>query len=127
MKPELAPTEIFVLHVVSSMDGGDLKEIFQRVKQEKDWKIKTVGTLLFRLSEKGYITKTKIDRRIIYKPKLSTFQIVESVLNKLFGSTLTQNPGPLVAYLLNVQEKRLNKKEKDLLQSLLDHSDDVGS
>lgn len=114
---ELTPAEIWLLNVLYELGEGDIYAILDHIANEKDWKYTTVQTMIHHMCDKGYVLREKDGRRFIYKPTKTRSKMFESVLNKLFGTSLKEDPLPLVDYLMNI--KKLSDKDEKTLKKML--------
>ncbi|MBN2327177.1 MAG: BlaI/MecI/CopY family transcriptional regulator [Candidatus Omnitrophica bacterium] len=115
---DLSPSEIYVLNIIYELGSADIYEILNRVANEKKWKYTTVLTLATRLFDKGHLEKRKVSKRYVYSPKFSRFDSFRMIMDRLFGTTLLNDPSPMINYL--IRSKKLTKKEQKLLQELLE-------
>lgn len=115
---DLSPSEIYLLSIIYELGKADIYEILNRVSSEKNWKYTTVLTLATRLFDKGHLNKSKSGKRYIYTPKISRFDSFRLIMDRLFGTTLLNEPSPLINYLIS--SKKLTRKEQKMLRDLLD-------
>jgi predicted transcriptional regulator len=115
---DLTPLEIWFLNVVYEMGEGDIHQILDRVRSEKDWKYTTVMTIASRLCEKGYLKRIKQSRRYVYMPNFSRRQLFKNIMDYLFGDSMLVDPSPLVSYMGNI--KKLSQREKQELKTIID-------
>ena len=114
---ELTPAEIWLLSSLYELDEADIYAVLDHIKGEKDWKYTTVQTMIHHMCDKGYIVRKKVGRRFIYTPTKTRSKMFESVITKLFGGSLKQDPTPLVDYLLNI--RKLKPRDEKILKNLL--------
>ena len=104
---DLSPSEIYLLNIIYELGKADIYEILNRVSSEKNWKYTTVLTLATRLFDKGHLNKYKVSKRYVYTPKFSRFDSFRLIMDRLFGTTLLNDPSPMINYL--IKSKRLSK------------------
>ncbi len=122
-KKDLSPSEIYLLNIIYELGNADIYELMNRVFAEKKWKYTTVLTLATRLYDKGHLEKTKAGKRYIYSPKFSRFDSFRLVMDRLFGTTLLNDPSPMINYL--IRSKRLSKQDQKMLRDLLNEDADA--
>ncbi len=108
----LSPSEIYVLSLIYELGQADIYEILERASSEKKWAYTTVLTMVSRMFEKGYLTKNKQGKRFIYLPKFSKNESFRIILDRFFGTTLLDDPSPIIEYL--TLSKKLKKAKKML-------------
>lgn len=113
---DISPSEIYVLSVIYELGRADIYEILERIASEKKWAYTTVLTLATRLFEKGHLEKVKKGKRYVYSPKLSRFDSFRLIMDRLFGTTLLNDPNPMINYL--IKSDKLSKKEQKMLRDL---------
>lgn len=114
---ELSPAEIYVLSIIYELGSADIYEILERIAPEKEWKYTTVLTLATRLFDKGHLEKRKQGKRYIYSPKLTRYDSFRLIMDRLFGTTLLNDPSPMINYL--IRSKKLSKQDQKMLRELL--------
>ena len=92
-------------------------EVAERVPQDRGWSIRTVKTMLSRLSAKGVLVHEEDGRRYLYRPAVAREDYVAQesgrLLDRLFGGRLT----PLVAHL--AERDRLSDADIAEIEKLL--------
>ncbi len=99
MTIKISNAELSVMQVLWAENPLPASEVAARLVPGKNWKIKTVKTLLSRLVDKKALTTTQDGRRYLYTPLISrdayAAQAARSLSNRLFGG----RAAPLVAHL----------------------------
>lgn len=92
-------------------------EIFQSLKEKKDWSMSTVQALLARLTERGFVSVKKEDRLKLYSPLISEdvyrSQETKTFLERLHGNSW-QN---LLMTLVNNHE--MNESDLDEIAEII--------
>ncbi len=114
---ELTPAEIWLLNTLYELGEADIYGVLDHIKDEKDWKYTTVQTMIHHMCDKGFIVRKKDGRRFVYKPTRSRSSMFQTIIDRLFGNSLKEDPIPLVDYLAAV--KKLSKKNKKILIDIL--------
>jgi len=115
---ELTQRELEVMHVFWEHDQQTAADVRDKLAAEgRDLAYTTVATLVRILLEKGFIEQTNDERPFSYRP-VKSFQevsgnLVRDLVDRVFGGSRER----LLVHL--VDEKRLTKKERDLLEKVL--------
>lgn len=92
-------------------------EIFQSLKEKKDWSMSTIQALLARLTERGFVTVKKEDRLKLYSPLIREdvyrSQETKTFLERLHGNSW-QN---LLMTLVNNHE--MNESDLDEIAEII--------
>lgn len=92
-------------------------EIANRLAERRQWKNKTVKTMINRLVNKGAVKYSTRSNCHYYSPKISQDECVRkesrSFLERVFGG----DPAPMLAYF--VKEENLSKRDIEKLRRLL--------
>ena len=103
MSGKISQAELSVMEVLWADSPLPASDIAQALAAQKNWKIKTIKTLLSRLVEKQALTTTQDGRRYLYAPLISreTYSATAARLlsDRLFGG----RAAPLVAHLAQGQ------------------------
>ncbi len=120
MAVKISNAEINVMQVLWVESPLPASEIAAKLSATKNWKIKTVKTLLSRLVEKKVLATTQDGRRYLYTPLISheayARKAARSLSDRLFGGRVA----PLVAHLADgngLSDEDITELE-DLLQEL---------
>lgn len=113
---DVSPAEIYVLNIIYELGQADIYAILERISSEKEWKYTTVLTLASRLFDKGHLNKIKESKRYVYTPKYSRRESFGLIMDRLFGSTLLNDPSPLINYL--IKSTKLSRKDQKIIREL---------
>lgn len=118
MAKPVSPAEFEVMEALWSADGPlGAAEVAEKLKNEADWSLKTVKTLLARLTEKGAIAHQVDGRRYLYRPAISRDDYAKTetrgFVQRLFGG----RAAPLVAHLAD--DRGLSADDIKELEALL--------
>ena len=95
----IGDAELAVMEVLWDEAPLTAAEVAGRVPQDRGWSIRTVKTMLSRLSAKGVLAHEEDGRRYLYRPAIAREDYVDQesgrLLDRMFGGRLT----PLVAHL----------------------------
>jgi len=123
MNPKnLSGLEQKVMDIVWELDTCLVREVWNRLSKRKKLAYNTVATLLHRLYQKGFLTKSDKDSVIYYTPKLSKKDygknLAQSFINKFFGSF-----GDIAVASFADSLKNLSKEKRNYLLKLLEKHD----
>lgn len=113
----IGAAELAVMEVLWNEAPLTAAEVAERVPQDRGWSIRTVKTMLSRLSAKGVLAYEEDGRRYLYRPAVAREDYVAQesgrLLDRLFGGRLT----PLVAHL--AERDRLSDSDIAEIEKLL--------
>ena len=116
--PRISDAERTVLKAVWRLKAPTAREVVEQLKNEADWKPKTIHTLLSRLVQKGAVAAEKPGREYIFRPLIaeSEYRLLasRSFLDNVFDGEIA----PFLACFL--ERKKLSRKEIDELKSILE-------
>ncbi len=109
--------EYAVMEVLWQQAPLTAAEVADRVPAERGWSIRTVKTMLSRLTAKGVLAYEEDGRRYLYRPAVARDDYVAQesgrLLDRMFGGRVT----PLVAHL--AERDRLTPKDIEEIEALL--------
>lgn len=125
MKKSLTPlgeTEMQVLHLVWEMGEASVKDVRQRILEERDVAYTTIMTVMKNLADKGYLKYRKEGLSYIYsparKPEKVRFNLIKDLVSKVFNDSPTELVQTLVeGEELSAEERREIRKMIDKLGS----------
>ena len=113
----IGDAELAVMEVLWAEAPLTAAEVAERVPRERGWSIRTVKTMLSRLSAKGVLAHEEEGRRYLYRPTVARADYVAQesrrLLDRMFGGRLT----PLVAHL--AERDRLSAADIEEIEALL--------
>jgi len=116
--PKISDAEWLVLKAVWQLETPTAREVVEQLKDETDWKPKTIHTLLGRLVQKGALATEKPGREYVFKPLVAErdcrLAASRSFLEKVFDGEIA----PFLACFL--ERKKLTRKEIEELKSILE-------
>ena len=103
MSGKISQAELSVMEVLWAKSPLPASDIAQGLAAQKNWKIKTIKTLLSRLVDKKALATTQDGRRYLYAPLISreiyAATAARTLSDRLFGG----RAAPLVAHLAQGQ------------------------
>ena len=115
--PRISDAEWTVMKAVWPLRAATAKEVVEKLKNETDWKPKTVHTLLGRLVQKGALASEKPGREYVFRPLVTEeecrLEASRSFLARVFDGEIA----PFLACFL--EREKLSRKEIEELKSIL--------
>ena len=97
--PSLTPAELEVLGYVSKHHPVSVRRVTEHFASTSAWARTTVLTLMERLREKGYLSRSKIDGVNHYSPTAPRAELLRGVVLRFVQRALGGSLSPFVAYL----------------------------
>ena len=120
-RPALSKGEMDVARVLWELSPAGVRQIHEKLSQERPIDFATVQTYVRRLEQKGYATSKRDGRARIYtaiaKPRTVIRETVDELIERLFGG----NTMPLVRHL--IEDRDLSEDELDELRDLIERLD----
>jgi BlaI family transcriptional regulator, penicillinase repressor len=122
---QISDAEWEIMKVLWQAPGLTANEVAERLADAKQWHLKTVRTLLDRLTKKEVLAATIVDRLYRYTPLVSRDECVSeassSFLARVFDGAFT----PMVAHF--VKNSPLTRKDRAELERILSKYNKDGS
>ena len=114
---ELTNAEWKVMHIVWEERKAMTREIYTIAAERYGWSPATVKTLLRRILDKGYIHVTQIGNGFLYRPAISSLQVVKKAVESLLDHAV-DGTGPLLVQL--VENATLSDNDLNSLQLMIE-------
>jgi len=98
-KPEVTPAELEMLGYVSQHHPVTVRRATEHFSVTSGWARTTVLTLMERLRQKGYLTRTKVDGVNCYSPTAPRTELLRGLILRFVQKALGGSLSPLMAYL----------------------------
>lgn len=125
MKKSLTPlgeTEMEVLHHVWDFGEATVKDVQERILEDRKVAYTTIMTVMKNLTEKGYLKYRKEGVTYVYspakEPESVRFNLIKDLVKKVFKGS----PAELVQTL--VQGEKLTSQERQELRKMIDEIED---
>jgi len=116
--PRISDAEWKVMKVVWKVGNATANQVVEALKDETDWKPKTIHTLLTRLVQKGAVTSEKSGREYVFTPAVAEqdYRLAASLtfLDKVFDGEIA----PFLACFLKRED--LTREEIEELRRILE-------
>jgi len=125
MKKSLTPlgeTEMEVLHHVWDLGEATVKDVQQRVLEERKVAYTTIMTVMKNLYKKGYLKYRKDGVTYVYSPDKDPESVRSNLISDLVSKVFKGSPGELVQTL--VKSEGLSADEREEIKNLIDKMED---
>jgi BlaI family penicillinase repressor len=116
--PRISDAEWMVMKVVWQMKAATAKEVVERLKDEANWKPKTIHTLLSRLIQKGALGSEKPGREYVFKPLVTELECRLAASRSFLAKVFDGEVAPFLTCFL--EREKLTRKEIEELKSILE-------
>lgn len=116
--PQIADSEWEVMKVLWKKAPRTAREIIDALEPVKEWKPKTVKTLLNRLVTKGALDYTQDGKNYIYSPAVARKDCVRNETRSFLDRVYDGSPTPMIAAF--IQDEKLSPEEIRELRKILD-------
>jgi predicted transcriptional regulator len=106
---KLTNAELEIMHVVWELDGGTVRQVHERLNQQRPLAYTTVMTMMNILEEKGHLTRHKEGRAYRYAPVRPKNQVISGMVDDFVGRVFEGSATPLILSL--VKDKKIPKKD----------------
>src|SRR6185503_7589847 len=63
----LTPQELAIMKVVWDLESATVRDVYERLRSQRDVAYTTVLTMMKILEQKGYVKKARVDRAFVYR------------------------------------------------------------
>lgn len=115
--PKLTDAELEVMHVVWDLEGGTVREVHDRLNQNRSLAYTTVMTMMNILEEKGHLTRRKQGRAYRYEPVRPKSQVISGMVDDFLGKVFDGSARPLILSL--VKDRKLSEKDLEEIARMI--------
>ena len=120
-KTKLTDAELEIMHVVWELDGGTVREVHNRLNQQRPLAYTTVMTMMNILEEKGHLTRRKQGRAYHYQPVRPKSQVISGMVDDFVGRVFEGSAAPLVLSL--VKDNKISQTDLEEIARLIRESE----
>jgi predicted transcriptional regulator len=122
-KPEskLTDAELEIMHVLWELEGGTVRQVHERLNQQRPLAYTTVMTMMSILEEKGHLTRHKEGRAYRYQPVRPKSQVISGMVDDFVGRVFEGSATPLIVSL--VKDKKIPKKDLEEIARMIRESE----
>ena len=117
-RKDLSKAEWKVMKIVWNLQKAMAREVYTIAGEEHEWAPATVKTILKRLTEKGYVSATRVGNGFVYRPVTNAATILQAAADTLLTNAVEGTTGPLLLHM--VERTALSAGDLDLLQKMID-------
>lgn len=114
---KLTDAELEIMQVVWDLGGGTVRQVHERLNQNRPLAYTTVMTMMGILEDKGHLTRTKQGRAYHYEPVRPKSQVISHMVDDFVGKVFAGSARPLVLSL--VKDRKLSKKDLEEIARLI--------
>jgi BlaI family transcriptional regulator, penicillinase repressor len=98
--PDLPQGELEVMEVVWRKGEATVKDVHQELNKKRKLAYKTIGTLMMRLRNRGYVEYTELKYAHLFRPLVARDQVVRKKVDDLVNKVLGGDLAPLALYMV---------------------------
>jgi len=114
----LTPLELAIMKVVWHIGEATVRDVYETLRKSRDIAYTTVMTMMKILEDKGYVTKTQVDRAYLYRPAKPRQQVVGAMVKDFVDRVFDGASEGLFAHL--ARDNRLSEKQRKAVRRMLD-------
>jgi predicted transcriptional regulator len=114
---KLTDAELEIMHVVWELDGGTVRQVHERLNQQRPLAYTTVMTMMNILEEKGHLSRRKEGRAYRYEPVKPKNQVISGMVDDFVGRVFEGSATPLIVSL--VKDKKISKKDLEEIARMI--------
>ena len=114
---KLTDAELEIMHVVWELDGGTVRQVHERLNQQRPLAYTTVMTMMNILEEKGHLSRRKEGRAYRYEPVRPKNQVISGMVDDFVGRVFEGSATPLIVSL--VKDKKISKKDLEEIARMI--------
>lgn len=106
------------MKVVWKLDEATVRDVYETLREQRQIAYTTVMTMMKILEDKGYLTKTRVDRAHVYKPSRPRQQVVGAMVRDFVERVFDGAAGGLLLHL--AKDGRLSKADRQRIRRAID-------
>ena len=118
---KLTDAELEIMQVVWDLGKGTVRQVHERLNQQRPLAYTTVMTMMGILEDKGHLTRTKQGRAYLYEPVRPKSQVIAHMVDDFVGKVFAGSARPLVLSL--VKDRKLSKRDLEEIARLIRESE----
>ena len=121
--PTLTPQELAIMKVVWRLGKATVRDVYEALRERRAVAYTTVMTMMKILEDKGYLTKTQVDRAHVYRPAKPRQQVVGAMVRDFVDRVFDGAASGLLVHL--AKDNRLSRTERDHIRKLIENADEA--
>ena len=118
---KLTDAELEIMHILWELDGGTVREVHNRLNQQRPLAYTTVMTMMNILEEKGHLTRHKEGRAYRYEPVRPKNQVISGMVDDFVGKVFEGSARPLLLSLVN--DRKLSKNDLEEIARMIEETE----
>ena len=106
------------MKVVWQKDSTTVRDVYEVLRARKRVAYTTVMTMMRILEQKGFLTKTLVDRAHVYRPAVPRQRVIGSMVRDFVERVFNGSAEPLLLHL--VEQKQVSEKDLAEIARLLE-------
>jgi len=116
--PTLTPQELAIMKVVWKRETATVRDVFEELRATRSIAYTTVLTMMRILEQKGYLKKTRDERRYLYRPVRPRQQVIGGMVREFIDRVFDGASRPMLLHL--VKHTKLSEKERKALLRVIE-------
>jgi BlaI family transcriptional regulator, penicillinase repressor len=121
-QPTLTPQELAIMKVVWKLEKATVRDVYEALRARRTIAYTTVMTMMKILEEKGFLTKTRVERAHLYKPSRPRQQVVGAMVREFVDRVFDGAAGGLLVHL--AKDSRLSRDERAHIRRAIEEMDE---
>ena len=120
--PTLTPQELAIMKVIWRLEKATVRDVYSAFRARREIAYTTVMTMMKILEEKGYLSKSRVERAYVYRPTQPRTKVVGAIVRDFLDRVFDGAAGPLLLHL--AREGKLSKQEREMMRRLAAEMDE---
>jgi predicted transcriptional regulator len=120
--PTLTPHELALMKVIWRLKKATVRDVYERLREQRAIAYTTVMTTMNVLEEKGYLSKARVDRAYVYRPTKSQQQVLRLLVADFVDRVFDGAASSLFVHL--ARDNRLSKDERRSIRRIIEEMDE---
>ena len=120
--PTLTPHELRLMKVVWRLKKATVRDVYETLREQRPIAYTTVMTTMNVLEEKGYLSKTRVDRAYLYRPARTQQQVLRHLVADFVDRVFDGAASSLFVHL--ARDNRLSKDERRSIRRIIEEMDE---
>jgi BlaI family penicillinase repressor len=120
--PTLTPQELAIMKVVWTLEAATVRDVYERLRARREVAYTTVLTMMKILEQKGYVTRTRVDRAFVYRPARPRQQVIGGMVREFIDRVFDGASRPMLVHL--VKHTKLSDRERKALLRAIEEVDE---
>ena len=104
------------------LDKATVRDVYESLRDKRSVAYTTVMTMMKILEDKGYLTKTQVERAHVYRPAKPRQQVVGAMVRDFVDRVFDGAASGLLVHL--AKDNRLSRTERDHIRKLIQNADE---